>query len=94
MNDITKNKSVSAVPKLGIFKRHPTLFRMTLMIGGMSMAYVTMHLFFVDYLKKSDQIIQKEIQELKIILENNMIANNKANKSVQNLSHLNESKKL
>ena len=94
MSDNTKNKSVSAVPKLGIFKRHPTLFRMTLMIGGMSMAYITMHLFFIDYLKKSDQIIQKEIQELKILLENNITTNSKANKSVLNFSDLNESKKL
>ena len=94
MSDDNKNKISSGLPKQGIFRRFPTLFRMTLLAGGMSLAYITMHLFFIDYLKKSDQIIQKEIQELKNTLQNNMIANNKANKAVQSLSDLNESKKL
>jgi hypothetical protein len=92
MSDNIKNQK--AAPKIGIFKRHPFIFRMTLLAGGMSIAYITMHLFFIDYLKQSDQIIQKEIQDLKTLLQNNQTANMKTNKQTQSLSELNENKKL
>jgi hypothetical protein len=92
MSDGIKNQKPA--PKIGIFKRHPFIFRMTLLAGGMSLAYITMHLFFIDYLKKSDQIIQKEIQDLKAILQTNQSANIKTNKPTQSLSELSENKKL
>lgn len=94
MSDEIKSKISNSTQKLGIFKRHPFFFSITLLGGGMSLAYLTMHLFFIDYLKKSDQIIQQEIQELKVLLQNSQTNNAKQNKSVQSLSDLNESKKL